>query len=74
MGLLNFCVYYTSARTTLLPWKITECTLTTFTFKQFYEEKVSSKFSDQVLQQVFVSQTKESLDLVPVVAEVLSVM
>ena len=76
MGLLNFCVYCTSARRTLLPWKIAECPLPTFTFKQFYEEKVGSEFSDQVLKQVFVGQTKESLDLVDndlVVAEVLSV-
>ena len=76
MGLLNFCVYCTSARRTLLPWKIAECPLPTFTFKQFYEEKVGSEFSDRVLKQVFVGQTKESLDLVDhdlVVAEVLSV-
>ena len=48
----------------------------TFTFKQFYEEKVGSEFSDRVLKQVFVGQTKEGLDLVDydlVVAEVLSV-
>ena len=53
-------------------WKIAECPLPTFTFKQFYEEKVGSEFSDRVLKQVFVGQTKESLDLVdhdPVVAE-----
>jgi len=58
------------------PWKIAECPLPTFTFKQFYEEKVGSEFSDRVLKQVFVGQTKESLDLVDydlVVAEVLSV-
>ena len=76
MGLLNFCVYCTSARRTLLPWKITECPLPTFTFKQFYEENVGSELSDRVLKQVFVGQTKESLDLVDydlVVAEVLSV-
>ena len=76
MGLLNFCVYCTSARRTLLPLKIAECPLPTFTFKQFYEEKVGSEFSDRVLKQVFVGQIKESLDLVDhdlVVAEVLSV-
>ena len=76
MGLLNFCVHCTSARRTLLPWKIAECPLPTFTFKQFCEEKVGSEFSDQVLKQVFVGQTKESLDQVDhdlVVAEVLSV-
>ena len=76
MGLLNFSVYCTSARRTLLPWKIAECPLPTFTFKQFYEEKVVSEFSDRVLKQDFVGQTKESLDLVDhdlVVAEVLSV-
>ena len=47
-----------------------------FTFKQFYEEKVGSKFSDWMLKQVFVGQAKERLDLVDydlVVAEVLSV-
>ena len=58
------------------PWKIAECPLPTFTFKQFYEEKVGSEFSDRVLKQVFAGQTKESLDLVDydlVVAEVLSV-
>ena len=48
----------------LLPWKIAECPLPTFTFKQFYEDKVGSEFSDRVLKQVFVGQTKESLDLV----------
>ena len=64
MGLLNFYVYCTSARRTLLPWNIAECPLPTFTFKQFYEEKVGSEFSDRVLKQVFVGQTKESLDLV----------
>ena len=59
----------------LSPWKIAECPLPTFTFKQFYEEKVGSKFSDRVLKQVFVGQTKESLDLVDcdlVIAEVRS--
>ena len=69
-------MYCTSARRTLLPWKIAECPLPTFTFKQFYEEKVVSEFSDRVLKQDFVGQTKESLDLVDhdlVVAEVLSV-
>ena len=74
MGRLNFCVYCTSART-LLAWKI-ECPLPTFTFKQFYEKKVGSEFSERVLKQVFVGQTKESLDLVDydlVVAKVLSV-
>jgi len=58
----------------LFPWKIAECPLLTFTFKQFYEEKVGSELSDRVLKQVFVGQTKESLDLVDydlVVAEVL---
>jgi len=75
MGLLNVCVYCTSTRRTLFPWKIAECPLPTFTFKQFYEEKVGSEFSDRVLKLVFVGQTKESLDLVDydlVVAEVLS--
>ena len=69
------CVMHFSKKS-FLPWKIAECPLPTFTFKQFYEEKVGSKFSDQVLKQVFVGQTKESLDLVDydlVVAEVLSV-
>ena len=68
-------MYCTSART-LFPWKIAECRLPTFTFKQFYEEKVGSEFSDRVLKQVFVGQTKESLDLVDydlVAVEVLSV-
>ena len=76
MSLLNFCVYCTSERTTLLPQKIVECPLPTFTFKQFYEEKVGSQFSDRVLKQVFVGQTKETLDLVDydlVVTEVLFV-
>ena len=76
MSLLNLCVYCTSARTTLLPWKIVECPLFTFTFKQFYEEKVGSQFSDRVLKQVFFGQTNETLDLVDydlVVAEVLFV-
>ena len=76
MSLLNFCVYCTSARRTLLPWKIVECPLPTFTFKQFYEEKVGSEFADRVLKQVFVDQTKEGLGLVDydlVVAEVLFV-
>ena len=57
-----------------MAWKIAECPLPTFTFKQYYEEKVGSEFSDQVLKQV--GQTKESLDLVDhdlVVPEVLSV-
>ena len=69
-------MYCTSTRRTLFPWNIAECPLPTFTFKQFYEEKVGSEFSDRVLKQVFVGQTKESLDLVDydlVVAEVLSV-
>ena len=57
-------MYFTSARRTLLPWKTAECPFPTFTFKQFYEEKVGSEFSDRVLKQVFVGQTKESLDLV----------
>ena len=53
-----------------------ECPLPTFTFKQFYQEKVGSRFSDRVLKQVFVGQTKDTLDLVDydlVVAEVLFV-
>ena len=29
-------------------------------FKQFYEEKVGSEFSDRVLKQVFVGLTKEA--------------
>ena len=69
-------MYCTSTRRTLFAWKITECPLPTFTFKQFYEEKVGYEFCDRVLKQVFVGQTKESLDLVDydlVVAEVLSV-
>ena len=69
------CVLHFSKKNSL-PWKIAECSLPTFTFKQFYEEKVGSKLSDRVLKQVFVGQTKESLDLVDhdlVVAEVLSV-
>ena len=72
MSLLNFCVYCTSERTTLLPWKIVECPLPTFTFKQ-----LGSQFSDRVLKQVFVGQTKETLDLVDydlVVTEVLFVL
>ena len=39
-------MYCTSART-LLPWKIAECALPTFTFKQFYEEKVGSEFKSE---------------------------
>ena len=34
MNLLNFSVYYIST-TTLLPWKVVECPVPTFTFKQF---------------------------------------
>ena len=74
MGLLKcLCI---ALQQELFPWNIAECPLPTFTFKQFYEEKVGSEFSDRVLKQVFVGQTKESLDLVDydlVVAEVLSV-
>jgi len=57
MCLLNFCVY--SLQQKLFPWKIAECPLPTFTFKQSYEAKVGSEFSDQVLKQVFVGQTKD---------------
>ena len=75
MGLLNFCAYCTSTGRTIFPWKIVVCPLPTSTFKQFYKERVGSEFSDRVLKQVFVGQSKESLDLVDcdlVVSEVLS--
>ena len=64
MGLLNFSVYCTSART-LLPWKIAECPLPTFTFKQFYEEKVGSELSDQVLKRVILQAVTSSYWIPP---------
>ena len=76
MGLLTYCVYCTSSRRTILPWRIGKCQVPTLTFKQFYDEQVGSGYSDRVLKEVFVGQNKESLDLVDydlTMAEVLSV-
>ena len=67
-------MYCTSAGRTLLPRKIAECPLPTFVVLR---RESRLQFSDRVLKQVFVGQTKESLDLVDhdlVVAEVLSVL
>ena len=59
VSVCSISVYCTSART-LLPWKIGECPLPTFTFKQFYEEKVGSEFSDRVLKRVILQAVTSS--------------
>lgn len=65
MSIINYCVYCTTKKSLILPWKITPVHPPSLTYSAFFHSDVAKQCpQESMLSNVYVGKSKDALDLV----------